>query len=111
MNKYGYARHKKFTKKVYNAIGKKNFWNLLIASLQFPYLLDGYEGEIEEIYPYVARKFGLDITEYVFPRILSSVTEHEFIFRIKRVRWVINHKNGIFFKPPENVLDALAVEM
>ena len=110
MNKYGYARHKKFTKKVYNAIGKKNFWNLLIDSLQFPYLLYGYEGETEEIYPYVAGKFGLNVTEYVCPTVMSSVTEHEFVFRIKRVKWVVNHKSGIFFKPPENILDALASE-
>lgn len=104
-NKEGYARHKLFSRQVYKRLGEKKIVELTAEYCGLLPLTQQQEcaGAMPTLFSKIGKELHVDFLYEKLQTINGGITEHEFTFRIKRVKYIKTTKDDVLFVLPENI--------
>jgi hypothetical protein len=106
MNKDGYSRHKLFSKQVLKRLGENKLVELTAEYCSLLPLTQQQEYAGVEM-PIFLSKVGKDLcVDFLYEKLQTingGITDHEFTFRIKRVKYIKTTKDDVWFVLPENI--------
>ena len=110
MNKEGYARHKLFSRQVLKRLGENKIVELTAEYCSLLPLAQQQECAgiaMPTLLSKVGKELHIDFLYQKLQTINGGITEHEFTFRIKRVKYIKTTKDDVLFVLPENIRNCI----
>ena len=106
MNREGYARHKLFSRQVLKRLGEKKIVELTAEYCSLLPLAQQQECAgiaVPTLLSKIGKELHIDFLYQKLQTINGGITEHEFTFRIKRVKYIKTTKDDVLFVLPESI--------